>query len=298
MNINQQYIQFLMFLEMTTNCQIFYEKNEKTFIKRVGGEYLYLEPRPDCELLDISEMHLVSLKELYTLGDLPDFYRAITTQKPQLNHRITTQEPQNNHQLTTTKPEFIRKNTGKIPQIFYKIQETENDEINVLIQEVEILVKEILKKTNDKTTIITTKKEYEQFEKAVKTSDITKLYTIKAGFETRLGRQDAPNNMKKTIARRIKNIRIFLSSAAVILLGVGLYFFIQSKKSNNAIEISENQTIIEKRADIENLIRIFCTQKDTALTEYRITYILQNIPLPETEDVVIEKINHFAIYGN
>jgi len=303
-NINQLYIQFLLFIETTTGNPIYFDKTEQVFIKKVGDTFQYLHSDSDSKILQIDSKHLQPLKELIQSGDLPLFNRQIstsepqnnhvrTTSEPQPNHKITTSEPQNKHNTTTTRAELIRKMTGNVPQIFYKITTTENLELNELILKIEKITVKILNNTNDKYTIQNTLKEYNEFLKHVEKQNLTECYKIYSKFETRQNRQIAPQKKNETIARiKLLKKKIIIVSLSVFF-ALFMIFVIKINANKNT---STGTTLIESSEQLQTLLQTVITQKDTVITNWRKDYVLKNIALPLPESEAKEKINQLIIY--
>ena len=303
-NINQLYVQFLLFIETTTGNPIYFDKTEQVFIKKVGDTFQYLHSDSDSKILQIDSKHLQPLKELIQSGDLPEFYRQFTGQLPEHHRTITGTSsesyrnstgklPENHQTITGTSSELYRKVIGNIPEILYKLPASEIDEINKISAQIEKITIEVLKNTDKPITIKETVNRYREAEKFINKQNITELYKILNRIKLTRSKQPSPAKSEQTIARiKLLKKKIIIVSLSVFF-ALFMIFVIKINANKNT---STGTTLIESSEQLQTLLQTVITQKDTVITNWRKDYVLKNIALPLPESEAKEKINQLIIY--
>ena len=172
------------------------------------------------------------------------------------------------------------------------------DKVQELSQEIEAYTYSALF-TSKASTLKKIEKSFEMARKWAHKGSISELRAIKD--ETRTRRKNQINNAKsnntvnkKTNAKRIR-LTVLLSVFVIIATLVVAKTIIDGITSNpnpNQIE-----TKIYSTDEIIELITVFCSQKDTALTQWRVGYIIDNFTFVEiSEEEAFNEINNLAKY--
>jgi len=302
--MNELFINFLLFMQTTTGHQIFFDKTEKTFIKRVGELYYYFDKEIGGKILDISEDNIISVEDLARNGESSDFYRTFIGNLSENHRNFIGQSSEkhqnaigtlsdNNRNIIGQPTELYRKNIGKIPEILYKLPLSENEEINELATKIENITIDVLKHTDKSTTIKETVKRYRQAEKLIKKSDISELYKLHKRIKLTRTKQPATAKAEKTVIKKAK-IRRFISLAVAVPFVVFIITFFAKNKIRK-IETAEITTI-ETKEQLSSLLNEVLSDKDTILTDWRTEYVLKNISVPISENEAKQSIYQLIIY--